>query len=148
MLVTIFVLAAMSAAATQPLLEPWSALAGHCWAGPAPGGGTDTHCFESVYGGQHIRDRHSVTVDGRVVYSGESLYSAAGPKVIFTYWNSLGGLGTGEAAINGSKWTFSGTIHATAAGKEQPMNAVWIVSTDGYAVEDKPGTSRQFKRAD
>ena len=136
------------AAAAQPLLEPWSALVGHCWAGPAPGGGIDTHCFESVYGGQHIRDRHSVTVDGRVVYSGETIYSAAGAKIIFTYWNSLGGLGTGEAVISGPKWSFSGTIHATAAGEEQPMNAVWIVSADGYAVEDKPGISRQFKRVD
>ena len=147
-MVSLIVLAAMSAAAAQPLLEPWSVLVGHCWAGPAPGKGTDTHCFESVYGGQHIRDRHSVTVDGRVVYSGETLYSAAGPKVIFTYWNSLGGLGTGVAVIRGPKWSFSGTIHATAAGKEQPMTAVWIVSADGYAVEDKPGISRIFKRVD
>jgi hypothetical protein len=140
-------LAAMAAAA-QPLLEPWSALAGHCWTGPAPGKGTDTHCFESVYGGQHIRDRHSVRVDGRSVYAGETIYSAAGPKVIFTYWNSLGGLGTGEAVVDGSKWSFSGTIHATADGKEQPMTAVWIVGPDGYLVEDAPGMTRQFKRAD
>lgn len=135
------------AATAQPLLEPWSTLIGHCWTGPAPGKGTDTHCFESLYGGQHIRDRHSVTVDGREVYAGETIYSAAGPKVIFTYWNSLGGLGTGEAKIDGSTWSFGGTIHATADGKEQPMTAVWIVGPDGYVVEDTPGTTRQFKRA-
>lgn len=145
-MVSLFVLAAMAATA-QPLLEPWSTLIGHCWTGPAPGKGTDTHCFESLYGGQHIRDRHSVTVDGREVYAGETIYSAAGPKVIFTYWNSLGGLGTGEAKIDGSTWSFSGTIHATADGKEQPMTAVWIVGPDGYVVEDTPGTTRQFKRA-
>ena len=143
------ILVAASAALAQPLLEPWSALAGHCWSGPAPGGGTDTHCFESVYGGQHIRDRHSVSVDGRKVYAGESLYSVAGPKVIFTYWNSLGGLGTGAAVVSGPEWTFSGTIHATAAGKEQPMTARWVVGADGYAVHDG-GTAppRMFKRAD
>lgn len=141
------ILLAAMAAAGQPLLDPWKPLIGHCWTGPAPGKGTDTHCFESVYGGQHVRDRHSVTVDGREVYAGETIYSAAGPKVIFTYWNSLGGLGTGEALVNGPKWSFSGTIHATAAGKEQPMTAVWIVGADGYAVEDKPGTARPFKRA-
>ncbi|MEO7655233.1 MAG: hypothetical protein ABIS23_06065 [Sphingomicrobium sp.] len=147
-MLSMMIMAAASAALAQPLLEPWSVLAGHCWAGPAPGGGIDTHCFESVYGGQHIRDRHSVTVDGRVVYSGESLYSAAGPKVIFTYWNSLGGLGTGEAAVNGSDWRFTGTIHATAAGKEQPMIARWTVGADGYQVHDSPTASRPFKRID
>jgi hypothetical protein len=141
-------MAAAAAGLAQPLLEPWSALTGDCWEGQAPGKGTDTHCFESVYGGQHVRDRHTVTVDGRVVYAGETIYSAAGPKVIFTYWNSLGGLGTGEAVVNGSDWRFTGTIHATAAGKEQPMIARWTVSADGYAVHDEDGSSRTFKRAD
>lgn len=141
------VTALMAAAAlAQPMLEPWSALVDHCWEGPAPGKGTDVHCFESVYGGQHIRDRHSVTVDGRVVYSGETIYSVSGPKVVLTYWNSLGGLGTAEANIEGSKWSFDGTIHATPSGKEQPMRAVWIVGSDGYAVQDGPGASRTFKR--
>jgi len=141
-------LAAAAASLAQPLLEPWAALAGHCWEGPAPGKGTDEHCFESVYGGQHIRDRHSVTVDGRVVYSGETLYSVAGSKIIFTYWNSLGGLGTGEARVDGSTWSFDGTIHATASGKEQPMRARWTVGPAGYVVQDVPGASRTFKRAD
>ena len=142
-------LAATAAGFAQPLLEPWSTLADHCWSGPAPGKkGTDTHCFESLYGGQHIRDRHSVTVEGRVVYAGETIYSVAGPKVIFTYWNSLGGLGTGEARVDGSTWTFAGTIHATASGKEQPMSATWVIGPDGYAVEDGSGAARTFKRAD
>jgi hypothetical protein len=99
-------------------------------------------------GGQHIHDRHSVTVDGRVVYAGETIYSVAGSKVIFTYWNSLGGLGTGEAVVDGADWRFVGTIHATAAGKEQPMIARWVVGAEGYAVHDEDGSSRQFKRAD
>lgn len=136
-----------AAGLAQPLLEPWSALVGHCWEGPAPGKGTDVHCFESVYGGQHIRDRHAVTVDGRVVYSGETLYSVSGGKVVLTYWNSLGGLGTAEAKVDGPKWSFDGTIHATPTGKEQPMRAVWIVGRDGYVVEDAPGATRSFKRA-
>ena len=147
-MLSLLIVAAASAAFAQPLLEPWSALAGHCWSGPAPGKGTDTHCFESVYGGQHIRDRHSVTVDGRVVYAGETIYSVAGPKIVFTYWNSLGGLGTGEARVDGSKWTFAGTIHATASGKEQPMKASWVIGPDGYVVEDSPGATRTFRRAD
>ena len=54
-----------STALKQSALNPWSTFVGHCWEGPAPGGGTDTHCFEAVYGGQHVRDRHEVKVKGK-----------------------------------------------------------------------------------
>jgi len=132
----------------QPPLQPWSALVGHCWVGSAPGNaGTDKHCFESVYGGQHVRDRHAVTVDGREVYAGESIYSAKGPQVIFTYWNSLGGLGTGTAVVSDDEWQFNGTIHATARGAEEPMVAVWKMVPGGYEVrEGEGGKSRLFRR--
>ena len=141
-------LLAIAVIAQQPL-QPWAPLVGHCFAGPAPvAGGIDKHCFESVYGGQHIRDRHVVTVDGRAVYEGESLYSVHGPKVIFTYWNSLGGLGTGEADLRTDRWKFSGTIHATADAIEQPMTATWTVVPDGYEVSAEGGGPRPFKRAD
>jgi hypothetical protein len=143
----IFALAA--AAIAQVPLQPWAPLAGHCFSGPAAvAGATDKHCFESVYGGQHIRDRHVVTIDGRAVYEGETLYSAKGPQVIFTYWNSLGGLGTGEADLRTDQWKFSGTIHGTATGVEQPMAAIWTVVPDGYEVREGKEPARLFKRAD
>jgi hypothetical protein len=145
------ILAASSVAGmAQPQLQPWSYLAGHCWVGDAPGSaGRDKHCFESVYGGQHIRDRHSVTVAGKQVYAGETIYSAHGPKVIFTYWNSLGGLGTGEAAFNADTWSFSGSMHATATGADRPFTVTWRKVDGGYEVSDGPGTKpRLFKRAD
>jgi uncharacterized protein YndB with AHSA1/START domain len=133
----------------QPPLQPWAALVGHCWSGPAPGGGgIDRHCFESVYGGQHVRDRHAVTVDGREVYAGETIYSAKGRQVLFTYWNSLGGLGTGEAVVAGDTWRFSGTIHATASGAEQPLATEWKMVSDGYEVRDSGGAPRLFQRSD
>ena len=146
-MISLLVLAAASFA--QPPLEPWAALAGHCFSGPAPvAGGTDSHCFESVYGGQHIRDRHVVTVGGKEVYAGETIYSAKGTKVIFTYWNSIGGLGTGEAIVAGDQWKFSGTIHATATSAEQPMGATWTMRPDGYRVTEGKEPPRLFKRAD
>ena len=138
-----------AASLAQAPLQPWSALVGHCFAGPAPvAGGIDKHCFESVYGGQHIRDRHVVTEKGRAVYEGESLYSAKGSQVIFTYWNSLGGLGTGEAVVTGDSWKFTGTIHATASSAEQPMTAIWTMVPDGYRVVEGKEPPRLFKRAD
>jgi hypothetical protein len=150
MIALTLVLAAASAAPlAEPPLEPWSALIGHCWVGEAPGkAGTDKHCFESIYGGQHVRDRHAVTVAGREVYAGESIYSAKGAQVIFTYWNSLGGVGSGSAAIVGNDWRFSGSIHATATGMEQPMSAVWKLVPAGYEVREGAEAARLFKRAD
>ncbi len=139
-----------SAAVAQPPLQPWSYLVGHCWTGEAPGnGGQDKHCFEAVFGGQHIRDRHAVTVGGREVYAGETIYSAKGPAVIFTYWNSLGGLGTGNAVFNAGQWRFTGTIHASSDAKEEPMSATWRKVDAGYEVLEGPGAKpRLFRRAD
>lgn len=139
----------VAAAFAQVPLQPLAALVGHCFVGPAPlSGAIDKHCFESVYGGQHVRDRHVVTVNGRAVYEGESVYSAKGPRVIFTYWNSLGGLGTGEAMIVGDEWKFNGTIHATATSAEQPMSAAWKMLPDGYQLNEGGAPPRLFKRAD
>jgi hypothetical protein len=151
-MMVLFAILAGSSSVTlaQPELQPWSYLIGHCWAGEAPGNaGQDTHCFESVYGGQHVRDRHSVTVAGKEVYAGETLYSVHGLKVIFTYWNSLGGLGTGDASFKADSWRFSGTIHATATSTDETFSATWRKVSDGYEVIDAPGAKpRLFKRAD
>ena len=148
MLAAILLTAAAPAALAQPLLRPWSALVGHCFAGSVGKGATDRHCFEAVYGGQHIRDRHSVVSGGKEVYAGETIYSVSGSHVIFTYWNSLGGLGTGSAAIDGGEWRFTGTIHAGPTDPEQPIHSTWKIVPEGYEVRDNPGPARLFKRAD
>lgn len=147
----LFALAAVAAAPTpaQPALQPLASFAGHCWRGEAPGkAGIDTHCFEWVYGGQHLRDRHVVTQDGKAVYEGEALYSADHGRVIFTYWNSLGGLGRGAASGSGDDLHFTGTIHAAADSAEQPMTANWHKVTVGYEVRESGPESRLFKRVD
>ena len=147
-MIAFIVLAAAAGAIAQTPLQPFTPLVGHCFGGPAPGNqGTDRHCFESVYGGQHIRDRHVVTIAGKAVYEGETLYSAKGTEVVFTYWNSLGGLGTGTATLGAGEWRFSGTIHATPVGKEQPLTASWKLTPDGYEV-GSGGKPTAFKRAD
>ena len=148
-MIAVLALAASAAALAEPPLQPWSALIGHCWAGAAPGNaGIDKHCFESIYGGQHVRDRHAVTVAGREVYAGETIYSAKGPQVIFTYWNSLGGVGSGTGTVSGNEWRFSGSIHATATSAEQPLTAVWRIVPGGYEVREGAEPARLFKRAD
>ena len=61
------------APATTEAAQPFAGmkfLLGHCWQGTFADGKVDTHCFEPVYGGKFIRDRHQVTGG----YGGETLY--------------------------------------------------------------------------
>ena len=140
---------AASTTAPQPLLQPLSNLAGHCWRGSAPANaGEDTHCFEWVYGGQHLRDRHVVTVKGKPVYEGETLYSVEGDAVTFTYWNSIGGVGRGRATANGDKLEFSGDIRTTPASPSEHFTANWHKVDGGYEVSDQGRTNSLFRRAD
>ena len=148
-MIALLLMAAAASPIAQTPLQPFAPLVSHCFVGPRPDNkGTDRHCFEGVYGGQHIRDRHVVTVGGKEVYAGETIYSAKGAQVIFTYWNSLGGLGTGIASLAPDRWRFSGTVHGTPDGKEQPIATTWKLSPEGYDVSSEGERPRPFKRAD
>jgi len=125
----------IAASLAQAPLQPWSAFIGHCWSGPAPGRGVDTHCFESVYGGQHVRDRHEVKVDGRPVYAGETVYSLDGNSAVFTYFNSLGGIGRGTVEPGGSTLHFKGSMRASPDKSPQQIDSEWrVVDEDHYDV--------------
>jgi hypothetical protein len=144
---------ALLALAAQTIAEPalriFAPLVGHCWQGQAPGGaGTDTHCFEAVYGGEHVRDRHTVLVDAKAVYLGETLYSVEGETVSFTYWNSLGGIGRGTVAAQGSEILFSGSMRQEPSSAAAPLHATWRLTSDGYEVVWPDGTPHLMKRVD
>jgi hypothetical protein len=147
-------LALAAAASSQPALaqaalQPWSAFVGQCWSGPAPGGkAVDVHCFDSVYGGQHVRDRHEVRVGDKVVYAGETLYSVEGEAVTFIYWNSLGGVGHGKASADGPKLSFSGEMRATPTGASQGFTATWRKLDGAYEVSDAGRSKSLFRRVD
>lgn len=87
-----------AATATRPELAVFAPLMGNCWRGPVPGGLADTHCFASVYGGQHVRDDHAVS--SRPPYRGETLYSwnAEAKRIDWAYYNSLGSVIRGTAS--------------------------------------------------
>jgi hypothetical protein len=141
-------LAVATAPAVLPQLAPLSRFVGHCWEGEAPGGaaGIDRHCFTAIYGGHHIRDTHEVSVKGKVVYAGETLYSAEGDTIAFTYWNSLGGVGHGTAASAGDTLTFSGAMREEPSSVPAPMHATWRVTRDGYQVIWPDGTPHLMRR--
>src|SRR3954468_11937136 len=89
-------IAAQAVEASAATLAPFKPFVGSCWRASFSATTTDTHCFEAMYGGAHIRDRHEVKEKGKTVYAGETIYSVDGPDLVFTYVNSLGGVGIGK----------------------------------------------------
>lgn len=67
-------------------LQPLDFLVDHCWAGDFPNGlGRDTHCFEPMFGGKFVRDKH--TLHGKNGdYLGETIYAFDPEKKQILYW--------------------------------------------------------------
>ncbi|HEX6375165.1 MAG TPA: SRPBCC family protein [Allosphingosinicella sp.] len=126
-----------SAAAPPPLrpeLEPLRFLLGACWRGGFSNGAVDTHCFESVFGGRHVRDRHEVKgPDG--VYRGETLYSwnGAAKQVEYTYWNSSGGVSRGAMAAKPDGLDFGNETYTGPDGRKMTISTMWrTAGADAY----------------
>lgn len=115
-------------------LAPLAFLAGACWQGTFPDGkATDEHCFEWVYGGAFLRDRHVVRPG---TYQGETLYAVdkKSGEIRFTYWNSQGDVMTGTVLPQGDAIRFP----QRADGPDGPVDIVstWTrPSADSYHVE-------------
>jgi len=126
----------------RPELEPLRFLVGHCWRGEFRNGAVDTHCFESVYGGQHVRDRHDVKgPDG--LYRGETLYSwnGASKRVEYTYWNSSGGVSRGAMAPTAEGLDFSGETYTGPDGRKLTISTLWRrAGGDSYETVSRSGT--------
>jgi hypothetical protein len=86
-------------------LKPIEFLVGSCWTGSFANGNTNTHCFESMFDGKFIRDRHEVNGanGGKKLYGGESVYAwePVRKKLVYTYWASDGGMSSGELQPGG-----------------------------------------------
>ena len=81
-------------------------VAGNCWKGAfADGKTTDEHCFEWMYGGKFLRDRHVVHNPSRPDYIGETFYywDPEAKQIQFVYLENLGGIsrGTAEPTVDG-----------------------------------------------
>ena len=138
------------ASAEPASLAAFDRLVGHCWQAHIEEKTTDTHCFSAVYGGKHVRDRHAVVVSDRVVYRGESVYSLDAGTVVFTYFNSLGGVGQGKAQTVPGGVDFTGSMRATPTSKPESLESRWRWSETGYTVvnvSSKPITFAEVSRA-
>jgi hypothetical protein len=134
MLLSLF-LAAQAAAQAPADLSAFKPFVGACWRTQFSAIINDTHCFEAMYGGAHVRDRHEVKENGKIVYAGETIYSADGPDLVFTYVNSLGGVGVGKVGTANAVLGFTGSMRASPDKAEQPINSQWrIIDADHYEV--------------
>jgi hypothetical protein len=133
--------------ATSPLvplraeLEPLRFLIGHCWRGEFSNKAVDTHCFETVYGGQHVRDRHEV-IGPDAPYRGETLYSWDGSvkRVGYTYWNSVGGVSRGTVAGNAGGLDFGSETYTGADGHKMTVSTIWRkIGGDAYEAVSRTG---------
>ena len=129
--------------ALRQVLEPLGFLVGYCWEGEFPASGErDVHCFDSVYEGQHVRDRHQVT-GGTRVYRGETIYSSV-PEgaVTYTYWNSLGGVSRGTMRPRADGLDFGDESYRAPDGRSMTISTHWRrVGEDSYeAVTVAPGS--------
>lgn len=109
-----------------PQLQPMAFLAGQCWSGPfADGKSTDEHCFEWVYGGRFLRDRHIVR-GGQKPYRGETLYywDAAEQAIAYIYFNSDGGVSRGLARADGDTLVFPSERY-TSDGATREFGTTW-----------------------
>jgi hypothetical protein len=116
-------------------LEPLAFLAGHCWEGEfADGGGVDRHCFEWMYDGRFLRDRHVVSGQ-RGPYQGETIYriDATAERIVYHYYDSTGGYSTGEVIPSDGALRFPDERYEQD-GTELLLRTVWRrVGTDELA---------------
>ena len=116
-------------------LSAFAPLTGSCWITDFTPTMSDTHCFEAMYGGAHIRDRHEVKEKGKVVYAGETIYSLDGDSAVFTYFNSLGGVGHGTMQPSGPTLHFKGNMRGSPDKPPQEIDSEWrIIDKDHYDV--------------
>jgi hypothetical protein len=96
-----------AAAGPPPALQPLQFLVGHCWRTTLKEGPTDTHCFSA--NGAEIRDRHQVRKEGKVIYTGASVFSVKDARLHYVYDGSAGVHDEGWMHAVGDKIEFDDT---------------------------------------
>lgn len=142
----LFLAAAANSAALAEPLAPLQFLAGQCWQAPvADGSQVDRHCFEPMYGGKHLRDRHVVTnAKGEVTYAGETIYAFNGKakRIEFAYFSSDGGVSYGSVSEKdgGRLLDFGEEVFAGPDGRELKISTEWRRDgDDAYVAVSRAG---------
>jgi hypothetical protein len=121
-------------------------LAGHCWRGTFPGRTvTDEHCFEWMYNGNYLRDRHVVRGDS-LPYEGETTYAwdAQQKKIVYWYIALPGFFSRGTVAPRPGALVFDDTVITTAGA--QSLRSTWRpTGADSFALVVEQITSAGAK---
>jgi len=133
MIVPHLIALAASAAAPNlaPALAPMAPLVGHCWAADLPGGQRDVHCFEPMYDGRFVRDRHEVS-GGGAHYLGETVYGVEAGQVAFTYWSSDGETMRGTMRGDGRRLDFGESVVGRGPAGETRLRTQWLLGEASY----------------
>jgi len=141
--------AAQPAVQPAPHFAPQAFLAGSCWKGTFPDGkSVDEHCYEWVYGGKFLRDRHTVT-GGGAPYSGETIYfwDAPSKTVQYIYINVLGGYSRGTVTTRDGMLVFPEEHYSEGKG-EQTYRTQWQRDgDDAYLTITEVKTESGWKEA-
>jgi hypothetical protein len=115
-------------AAPREEYQPLAFLAGQCWKGQFPGVEkiTDEHCFTWIYGGQFLRDRHTVRTPGKPDAEGESIYfwDSKARRLEYLYIESDGGVSRGPVSVETADLVFPDT-EFVQDGKAQVYRSRW-----------------------
>jgi hypothetical protein len=140
------------AAADEPAsaaLKPLAFLAGSCWKGPfADRNATDEHCYEWMYGGQYLRDRHIVRGDPKP-YRGETIYfwDPAEKAVGYIYFNSNGGVSRGTLKVEGEALLFPTERYTEGASTREFSTTLTRENADGYYTSTRELKAGQWAEA-
>lgn len=129
--------------------QPQAFLAGSCWKGTFPDGKqVDEHCFEWVYDGQFLRDRHTVK-GGSSPYGGETIYYFDAPSkaVHYLYINVLGGNSRGTVTAKDDVLVFPEESYSDGK-QQQTYRSSWRRDgDDAYFVATELKTPQGWKEA-
>ena len=100
--------------------------------------GNDMHPYRSLVRGLYEangRSRGDAASRFAQVVGGETIYSLDGGTIVFTYVNSLAGVGRGTASADGAVLRFKGSMRASPDKDRQPIDSEWrLVDDDHYEV--------------
>jgi hypothetical protein len=100
--------------------DPMAFLVGSCWKGTFPDGkATDEHCYEWIWGGKFIRDRHVVR-GPKPDYEGETVFAwdAQKKQIVFWYFTNQGFYTTGSIEPKDEGLVVAETVVAASTPSE------------------------------
>lgn len=129
--------------------QPQAFLAGSCWKGMFPDGKqVDEHCFEWVYDGLFLRDRHTVN-GGSSPYGGETIYCFDAPSktVHYLYINVLGGNSRGTVTVKDEALVFPEESYSDGKQQQTYRSSRRRDGDDAYFVLTELKTAQGWKEA-